>query len=64
MKFLTTKEVAEKLNLSRSRVYQLIEQKKLIADKIGRDYLIKESSLKNVETYGKPGRPSKDNSEK
>ena len=64
MKFLTTKEAAEKLNISRSRVYQLIEQKKLIADKIGRDYLIKESSLKNVDTYGKPGRPSKDISAK
>ncbi len=64
MKFLTTKEVAERLNISRPRVYQLIEEKKLIAKKIGRDFLIKESSLLNVETYGKPGRPPKDKSRK
>ena len=64
MKFLTTREVAEKLNISRPRVYQLIEEKKLIAEKIGRDFLIKESSLLSVETYGKPGRPPKDKSKK
>ncbi len=64
MKFITTKEVAEKLNISRSRVYQLIEEKKLIAKKIGRDFLIKESSLTNIEIYGKPGRPPKEKSEK
>ncbi len=59
MKFLTTKEAAERLNISRPRVYQLIEEKKLIAEKIGRDYLIKESSLSKVATYGKLGRPPK-----
>lgn len=59
MKFLTTKEAAERLNISRPRVYQLIEEKKLVAEKIGRDFLIKESSLANVETYGKAGRPKK-----
>lgn len=64
MKFLTTKEAAEKLNVSRPRVYQLIEEKKLVAEKIGRDFLIKESSLLKVETYGKPGRPPKDKSKK
>ena len=61
MKLLTTKEVAERLKISRPRVYQLIEGKKLIAAKIGRDFVIKESSLKGVKTFGKPGRPSKTN---
>lgn len=60
MKFITTKEVAEKLKISRPRVYQLIQEKKLAAEKIGRDFLIKESSLTGVETYGKPGRPMKE----
>jgi len=64
MKFITTKEVAEKLNISRSRVYQLIEEKKLIAKKIGRDFLIKESSLANIEIHSKPGRPPKEKSAK
>ena len=63
MGFLTTKEVAEKLNISRPRVYQLIEEKKLIAEKFGRDYLVKESSLKNVEIHGKAGRPKKKNTQ-
>lgn len=58
MKYLTTKEAAERLKVSRPRIYQLIAEGKLIADKHGRDYLIKEAALTNVETYGKPGRPA------
>lgn len=54
-----TKEVAERLGISRPRVYQLIDEKKLEAVKFGRDFMIKESSLKNVEIHGKAGRPKK-----
>ena len=61
MKYLTTKEAAERLNVSRPRIYQLIEEGKLLAEKFGRDFQIKESALKNVETYGKPGRPASKN---
>jgi len=58
MKFLTTREAAEILKVSRPRIYQLIAEGKLIADKHGRDYLINEGALTNVKTFGKPGRPA------
>lgn len=60
MKLLTTQETATRLGVSRPRVYQLIAEGKLSAEKIGRDYLVEESSLENVKTYGKSGRPPKD----
>jgi excisionase family DNA binding protein len=59
MGYLTTEQVAEKLKISRPRVYQLIAEKKLVAQKFGRDYLIKENSLKDVKIHGKAGRPIK-----
>lgn len=64
MKLLTTLEAAKKLDVARSRIYQLINEGTLTAEKIGRDYLIKEKNLENVTTYGKPGRPPKDKGEK
>jgi excisionase family DNA binding protein len=60
MRMLSTKEAAEKLNVSIRRVQQLIEQGTLSAEKVGRDYVILESDLDGVETYGKPGRPPKE----
>ena len=57
MKLLTTKEAAEKLNISPVRVRQLIQEKKLNAKLVGRDYVIEEKDLASVQTYGKPGRP-------
>lgn len=57
MKLLTTIEAAEKLGVSERRVRQLINEGKLKAHKLGRDYAIEESLLESVKTYGKAGRP-------
>lgn len=59
MNLLNTTEVAEKLNVTPIRVRQLIREGKLDATRIGRDYVIEESSLDAVQTYGKAGRPPK-----
>ena len=58
MKLLTTKEVAEKLGVSVLRVQQLIWNGRLPAEKLGRDYVIKEDDIKLVADR-KPGRPRK-----
>lgn len=57
MKLLSTSEAAEKLGISERRVRQLINEGKLNAHKLGRDYAIEESVLESVKTYGKAGRP-------
>lgn len=59
MKLLTTKEVAARLGVTVTRVQQLIAAGKLPAEKMGRDYFIKEDDLKLVEDR-KPGRPKKE----
>ncbi|HQU85891.1 MAG TPA: helix-turn-helix domain-containing protein [Pyrinomonadaceae bacterium] len=64
MKLLTTSEAAEKLGVSERRVRQLINEGKLKAHKLRRDYAIEEDLLESVKTYGKAGRPSKENREK
>lgn len=56
MKWLTTKDVAERIGVTVGRVYQLISEKRLPAQKVGRDYLIEEKDLKSV-AHRKPGRP-------
>lgn len=58
MGFISTKQAAEKLGVSVLRVQQLIWNKRLPAQKIGRDYIINEEDLKLVEDR-KPGRPAK-----
>ena len=58
MNYLTTKEAAERLKVSRPRIYQLIAIGKIKTVKFGRDILITEAALKNVQTFGKPGRPA------
>ncbi len=59
MNLLTIKEAAERLGVSARRVNQLIDEKKLIAQKIGSQFVIKEADLSKVKIYGKPGRPKK-----
>ncbi len=59
MDLLTIKEAAKKFGVSARRVYQLIDENKLIAKKIGSQYVIKENDLSKVTIYGKPGRPAK-----
>lgn len=58
MKLLTTKEAAARLGISVMRVQQLIWDGRLPAEKMGRDYFIKEDDLKLVQDR-KPGRPRK-----
>lgn len=58
MDFLTTNQVAEKLGVSLRRVQALVTSGRLPAQKIGRDYLIREKDLKLVEER-KVGRPRK-----
>ena len=57
MKWLTTKEAAEKLGVSIRRVQAMVTQGRLPAEKFGRDYKIKESALSIVEKR-KTGRPA------
>ncbi len=58
---LTTREVAERLNISMRRVRALIESGQLPSKQYGRDHLIKESDLELVKDR-KPGRPAKEQS--
>jgi excisionase family DNA binding protein len=58
MSLLTTKEVAERLGVTVPRVHTLIKEDRLPAEKMGRDYFIKEEDLKLVENR-KTGRPPK-----
>lgn len=56
---LTTAEVAERLNVHRTRVNVLIREGRLPAQQFGRAYLVNEKDLKLVENR-KTGRPPKD----
>lgn len=56
---LSTKEAAEKLSVSERRVLALITLGRLPAQKVGRDWIIDESSLDLV-AERKPGRPKKE----
>ena len=60
MKLLSTKEAAEKLSISPMRVRQLIQEGKIEATRVGRDYVINEADLATIKTYGKAGRPRKE----
>jgi len=55
---LSTTQVAERLGITRQRVFNLIESGRLPAFKIGRSYAIYESDLQLV-AERKTGRPSK-----
>ena len=58
MSELTTREVAERLGVSVTRVQQLILAGRLPAVKKGRDYFIKDEDV-NLVIDRKPGRPRK-----
>jgi excisionase family DNA binding protein len=57
--YLTTREAAEKLNVSEGRVRQLIAEKRLPTTKIGNSNVIKESDLELVRDRKRTGRPPK-----
>lgn len=59
MRELTTKEVAETLNISVRQVQTLIQLNRLPAEKRGRDWFVKESDLDLVRERPKTGRPPK-----
>lgn len=52
---LTIKQAAKKLNLSPIRIYQLIRQGHIKAQKYGPVYLIQEDDLKAAKWNRKPG---------
>ena len=56
-KLLTTSEVANRLKVSQRRIVAMIGAGKIRALRPGREYLIEESALAGVKTYGQVGRP-------
>lgn len=60
MALLNTKQAAEKKGVTVRRIRRLAEDGILKAEKIGRDWIIEESELDKIQTYGKSGRPSKE----
>ncbi len=64
MNLLTTGEAAKRLHVTPIRVRQMIREGKIQARQVGRDYVIEESSLASVKTYGRAGRPAKETESK
>lgn len=62
MKLLNTREAAERLGVSVRRILAMISEGKIKARQLGREYVILESDLKGVKTYGRAGRPAQKNS--
>ena len=56
MRLINTAEAGEKLGVSRKRIFQLIQEGRLPAQKVGRDYVINEPDLRLVRNR-RPGRP-------
>jgi excisionase family DNA binding protein len=56
---LNTKQAAERLGVTPRRVLAMIQAGKIQARQLGREWLIEESALKGIRTYGKTGRPPK-----
>jgi len=56
MKLLTTEEAAERLGVTKRRVQAMIRSERLLAEKMGRDWFIREEDLALVADR-KPGRP-------
>ena len=63
MKIINTKQAGKKLGVNAQRVRQLIAAGRLPAQKVGRDWLIKERDLVEVADR-KPGRPRKTDKDK
>lgn len=54
----STKDVAQILGITTVRVNQLIQEGKLPAQKIGRDWFVREQDLASVQNRPGRGRPS------
>ncbi len=59
-KRMTVKQVADELGVSVPRVHQLIQEQRLPAEKLGRDWIIESSDLEKVRDRP-TGRPPKSN---
>jgi excisionase family DNA binding protein len=59
MKIITVQDAANRLGVTRERVYKLIADERLPATRFGRDWIIKEKDLALVADR-KPGRPRKE----
>jgi excisionase family DNA binding protein len=59
VKLLSTKEVAELLEISTVRVFQLIQSGSLPAQKVGRDWFIAQKDAEAAKERPKRGRPVK-----
>jgi site-specific DNA-methyltransferase (cytosine-N4-specific) len=61
-KYFTTEDAAQYLGVTPSRVRQLILNKRIESEKVGRDHLIREATLEYFAEHGKRkrGRPKKD----
>lgn len=57
-KYLSLKEAADKIGLSRQRILKLVATNQLPATKIGSYWVVKESDLSLIHER-KPGRPPK-----
>ncbi len=58
-KLMSIKEVAEAKKITVGRVYQLINEGILSAQKIGTHFVIAKSDCDALVIHGKPGRPAK-----
>jgi site-specific DNA-methyltransferase (cytosine-N4-specific) len=60
-KYFTTEDAARYLGVTPSRVRQLILNKRIESEKVGRDHLIKEAAVEYFAEHGKKkrGRPKK-----
>ncbi len=61
---MSIKEVAEAKKITVGRIYQMINDGILSAQKIGNQYVIAKSDADALMIHGKPGRPPKAKSEK
>ena len=60
-RFYSVTEAAQRLGVSRMRVHQLIDQKRLQVQKIANIFVIPESSLRKYESTRRgPGRPRRE----
>lgn len=59
---MSIKEVAEAKDITVGRVYQLIDEGVLPAQKIGSQYVITKAECDALIVHGKPGRPKKNKS--
>lgn len=61
---MSIKQVADAKGITVGRVYQLINEGNLKAEKVGSVYLIRRTDADALTIHGKPGRPPKEKATK